>query len=178
MEAKVLLHDKTFSPFITEEAIQQGVKELAAKINSDYAGLNPLIIGVLSGSYMLMSDLTKQLAMPCEIGFVRVSSYQGTQSEGQIKNVIGLNTSVEGRHVLLVEDIVDTGLTAKYLLEMLDKQRPVSVKLLTLLHKPEAQKVNVKPDYIGFEIENKFVVGYGLDYNEQGRNLKAIYAED
>ena len=178
MEAKLVLHDKTFSSFITEEAILQRVKELADSVNRDYDGLNPLLVGVLNGAYMLVSDLSKHINIPCEVGFMKVASYEGTESTGKLTMVFELALSVKGRHVLLIEDIVDTGLTAKYLLENINKQEPTSVKLLALLQKPDALKVPVKADYIGFEIPNKFVVGYGLDYNEQGRNLSAIYSLD
>lgn len=160
---------------ITAEKIQQRVKEIASEINLQYDGKKPLFLGVLNGAFLFMADLFKNVNLECEISFIKVSSYSGTASSGNVKNLIGLNENISGRHVIVVEDIVDTGDTMKYLLDELKKQNPSSVKLATILFKPEALKQDVKPDYVGFKIPPAFVVGYGLDYDGLGRNLNDIY---
>jgi len=171
----VKLNDKEFVTMITAEKIQQRVKEIASEINLQYDGKKPLFLGVLNGAFLFMADLFKNVNLECEISFIKVSSYSGTASSGNVKNLIGLNENISGRHVIVVEDIVDTGDTMKYLLDELKKQNPSSVKLATILFKPEALKQDVKPDYVGFKIPPAFVVGYGLDYDGLGRNLNDIY---
>lgn len=173
--ADVLIHDKTFTPFITADRIQARVAELGAAINRDYEGRKPLLIGVLNGSVIFMADLLRHIHTACEIGFIRVSSYRGTASSGSVRSLMGLNESIEGRDVIIVEDIIDTGDTAIYLIEELKKKNPASLRFATILFKPDALRQPVKPDYVGFEIPSAFVVGYGLDYDGLGRNLADIY---
>ncbi|PLK42339.1 hypoxanthine phosphoribosyltransferase [Emticicia sp. TH156] len=169
------IKDKNFVPFIESETLQTRIKALAHQINKDYEGKNPLLIGVLNGSFMFVSDLFKSIEIDCEITFIRVASYQKTESTGQVKQILGLTEDVKYRHVIIVEDIVDTGLTMHEVLAQLAALKPASLKIMSLLLKPDALKVPLKVDYTGFEIENKFVVGFGLDYDGQGRNLDAIY---
>jgi hypoxanthine phosphoribosyltransferase len=171
----VKIKDKEFISMISAEKIQARVKEIASEINSEYHGKQPLFLGVLNGAFLFMADLFKNIDLQCEITFIKVTSYLGTASSGQVKNLIGLNENISGRDVIVVEDIVDTGDTMKYLLDELKKQNPASVKLATILFKPEALRQDVKPDYVGFEIPSAFVVGYGLDYDGLGRNLNDIY---
>lgn len=171
----VTVHDKIFTTFISAEKIQTRVAELGAAIDQDYRGKNPLLIGVLNGSVIFMADLLRHIKTPCEIGFIRVSSYQGTSSTGKVKNVMGLDDNITGREVIIVEDIIDTGDTAVYLIEEIKKKNPASIRFATILLKPEALRQPVKCDYVGFEIPPAFVVGYGLDYDGFGRNLADIY---
>lgn len=173
--ADVQVHDKIFTPFITATQIQQRVAEMGALINTEYSGKKPLLIGVLNGSVIFMADLLRHIHSACEIGFIRVSSYQGTSSSGAVKNVMGLNDDLTGRDVIIVEDIIDTGDTAVYLYEEIRKKNPASLKFATILFKPAALKHDLRPDYVGFEIPPAFVVGYGLDYDGLGRNLADIY---
>ncbi len=171
----ITVHDKTFTSFITAEQIQKRVAELGAAIDRDYAGKKPLLIGVLNGSVIFMADLLRHIKSACEIGFIRVSSYHGTESSGKVKNIMGINDDIKGRDVIIVEDIVDTGDTAVYLIDEINKKGPASIRFATVLFKPSALRHPVKPDYIGFEIPPAFVVGYGLDYDGLGRNLADIY---
>ncbi|HKR05548.1 MAG TPA: hypoxanthine phosphoribosyltransferase [Bacteroidia bacterium] len=171
----IKLKDKEFTVMIASEKIQLRVKDIASEINTQYHGKQPLFLGVLNGAFLFMADLFKNINLQCEISFIKVTSYVGTASSGQLKNLIGLNENVSGRDIIVVEDIVDTGDTMKYLLDELKKQNPASVKLATILFKPEALRQDVKPDYVGFEIPPAFVVGYGLDYDGLGRNLNDIY---
>lgn len=172
------IKDKNFVLFIESEKLQARIKALAEQINKDYAGKNPLLIGVLNGSFMFIADLFKSIEIECEITFIRVSSYQHTQSSGNVKEILGLNEDIKNRHVVIVEDIVDTGLTMQEVLGQLASKKPASIKIMTMLYKPDALKVPLKIDYAGFEIENKFVIGFGLDYDGLGRNLDAIYVLD
>ncbi len=182
----IKLKDKEFVVMIQAEEIQSRVKAIANEINLQYKGKQPLFLGVLNGAFLFMADLFKNINLLCEISFIRVASYSGTSSTGEVKNLIGLKEDIAGRHVIVVEDIagrhvivvediVDTGDTMKYLLDELKKQNPASVKLATILFKPAALKQDVKPDYVGFEIPPAFVVGYGLDYDGLGRNFNDIY---
>lgn len=155
--------------------IQQRVKEIAASINQEYAGKRPLFIAILNGSFMFASDLFKQLTVEAELCFIKLSSYKGMQTSGRVITTIGLDDDLFGRDVIIVEDIVDTGKTLHNFLPRLIHQQPKSLKMVTLLHKPEATEFPLALDYIGFSIPNKFVVGYGLDYDGLGRNLKEIY---
>lgn len=171
----IKIKDKTFRPFISESEIQARVKAVADKINHDMAGKNPLLLAVLNGSFIFAADLMRYLTIPCEISFVKLASYQGTVSTGKIKEVIGINENLKGRTVVIVEDIVDTGATMKRMLETLGTREPESLHICTLLVKPGKLKVNLNIEYAAMEIPNDFIVGYGLDYDQQGRNLPAIY---
>lgn len=168
------IKDKTFVPFITADAIQARIQEMASKINADYADRRPLIVGVLNGAVLFTADLLKNLDIPCEITFIRVASYAATESTGHLKQILGLNEAIEGRHLIVVEDIVDTGLTIADVCDQLRAQNPASIAIATLLYKPSALKKDITLDYVGFEIENRFVLGYGLDYDGLGRNTKDI----
>jgi hypoxanthine phosphoribosyltransferase len=171
----IKIKDKNFRVMIGSSEIAQRVKSIASSINREYESKNPLFIGVLNGAFLFLADLFKEITISCEIGFIRVASYQGMQSTGAVKNVIGLPENLSGRHIIVVEDIVDTGETAMYLMQEIRKQNPASVKLATLLFKPACLKKDIKPDIVGFEIEPAFVIGYGLDYDGLGRNLNDIY---
>ncbi|MBN8688091.1 MAG: hypoxanthine phosphoribosyltransferase [Chitinophagales bacterium] len=171
----IKVHDKTFDIYLSEETIQQRVKELAAQINTDYAGKRPLFIAILNGSFMFAADLFKQLTVEAEICFIKLASYKGMKSSGNVVTSIGLEDDLFGKDVIIVEDIVDTGKTLHNFLPKLGHQQPRSLKIATLLHKSEATVFPLHPDYVGFDIPNKFVVGYGLDYDGLGRNLKEIY---
>lgn len=171
----VTIGDLAFEIFLTDEEILQETASLGKQLSADYAGKDLVFIAVLNGAFMFASDLMKNVSIPAEISFVKVSSYTGLTNSEEIKELIGLNTNIQGKHVVLIEDIVDTGNTIDKLLVSLEKENPLSVKVCTLLYKPEAFKGINKPDYVGFSIPNAFVLGYGLDYNELGRNLNAIY---
>jgi hypoxanthine phosphoribosyltransferase len=171
----IKLHDKTFDTYLSEETIQQKVQEIAAAINRDYEGKKPLFIAILNGSFMFASDLFKHLAIDAEICFIKLASYKGMKSTGNIITAIGLDQDLYGRDVIIIEDIVDTGKTLNVFLPQLHHQQPRSFKIAALLHKPEATQYPLTIDYTGFRIPNKFVVGYGLDYDGLGRNLKEIY---
>ena len=160
---------------ISAEDIKKRVKELGARINKEMEGKNPLFLAVLNGSFVFAADLYREITIPSEITFVKLASYAGTVTTGIVSEVIGLNVDLTGRDVIIVEDIVDTGLTMKQMLETLSLQNPASVKICTLLTKPDKLQVPLTLDYVAFEIPNLFVVGYGLDYDQQGRNLKDIY---
>jgi hypoxanthine phosphoribosyltransferase len=170
----VRIHDKVFEPLLSPERIRARVQELAGQIAADYADKTPLLLPVLNGAFVFAADLFRQLGIPSEISFVKLSSYNGL-SGGPSKKLIGLNENIGGRHVLVVEDIVDTGDTMKALYEELGRQGPASLRMATLLFKPSALRHDLKPDYAGFEIGPEFVVGYGLDYNGRGRDLPGIY---
>ena len=167
--------DKTFEVFIEREEIQKEVDSLATQINLDFQNEDVVFIAVLNGSFMFASDMMKSVTLPSEISFIKMSSYQGTESTGRVDELIGLNNDLKGKTVVILEDIVDTGITIDKIISLLSSEDPKAVKVCTLLYKPEAFKGNHKPEYVGFSIPNAFVVGYGLDYNEKGRNLDAIY---
>lgn len=169
------IHDKTFEIYLRNEEIQEKIDAMAAVLNTEYAGKDVVFIAVLNGAFMFASDLMKRITLPCEITFVKVSSYQGMNSTGRVDEVIGLTTSIKDRHVVLLEDIVDTGITMNKLFTLLSVEHPASIKIATLLYKPEAFRGKHAPDFTGFSIPNFFVVGYGLDYNEHGRNTEHIY---
>lgn len=175
MKDEVQLHDKVFVPYLQESKIAEAVKAVAAKINADYRGKNPLFLVVLNGAFLFAADLLRGIDVDCEVSFVKFSSYEGTSSTGKIKELIGLNENLEGRDVIIVEDIVDTGTTIVQMMEDLAKRKTSSVRIASLLFKPEAYKKDIKIDYVGMEIPNAFIVGYGLDYDGRGRNLKDIY---
>jgi hypoxanthine phosphoribosyltransferase len=169
------VHDKSFEIYLSEETILHRVKELAADITKDYAGKRPLFIAILNGSFMFASDLFKHLNIEAELCFIKLASYKGMKSSGNVVTSIGLEDDLFGKEVVIVEDIVDTGKTLHNFLPKLLHQQPKSLKIVTLLHKPEATEYPLQLDYVGFSIPNKFVVGYGLDYDGLGRNLKEIY---
>ena len=171
----VTIRDKTFGISIDSEKIQKRVNELSQQISKDMNGQKPLFVCVLNGSFMFAADLFKNITTEAEIAFIRVSSYEGTASTGVVKNVIGINADLKGRTVVIVEDIVDTGDTAVYLLEELKKQNPGKILFASLLLKPLALRQKINIDYLGFEVPNDFLVGYGLDYDGLGRNLPDIY---
>lgn len=173
--APVTLHDKTFDTYLSEQTIQEAIKVLAEKINADYQGKTPLFIAILNGAFMFASDLFKQLTIDVEISFIKLASYKGMKSSGTVVTAIGLDQDLHGRDIIIIEDIVDTGKTLYEFLPKIHHHQPASLKIATLLHKPEATKYDLTLDYVGFEIPNKFVVGYGLDYDGLGRNLKEIY---
>ena len=171
----VKLHDKTFAPFISEAELDEIVSKLAKKINKDYKGKKPLLLGVLNGSFMFISDLMKKLTIECELSFIKLSSYSGTKSQGVVEEVIGLSTSLKNKDVIVLEDIIDTGNTIGKLFEILKKEETRSLSIGTLLLKPDVFKDKFPVDYVGKEIPDAFVVGYGLDYDQLGRNLKEVY---
>jgi hypoxanthine phosphoribosyltransferase len=171
----VKLHDKNFTPYIQADAIHENVKRIAEGLTTEVKKSFPLFIVVLNGSFIFAADLVKLLKFPCEISFVKLASYQGTSSTGQVSELIGLTESIENRTVVIVEDIVDTGNTLEKLYALLKEKNAKEIKIVTLLFKPEAYKKDLKLDYIGINISNEFVVGYGLDYDGLGRNLKDIY---
>lgn len=175
MSDKIKIHDKYFSILIEEQAILDKVKELANTITQDYNEKPLLIISILNGSFIFGADLIRNLPLQTEIEFIKVASYEGTSSTGQVKNMIGLNKSVSGKNILILEDIIESGNTIAYLLEDLKKQNIDSIEVVTLLFKPLSLKHEIDIKYVGFEIEDDFVVGYGLDYDGLGRNLKGIY---
>ncbi|KEQ31820.1 hypoxanthine phosphoribosyltransferase [Pedobacter antarcticus] len=168
--------DRSFEILIENETINKKTRLLGIQLNVDYEGRCPIFIGVLNGSFLFMADLVKEMEIQCEVGFIRVSSYQGTGSTGTVKEILGLSDQLKGRDIILVEDIVDTGFTLKTILEKVYEQQPASVQVCTLLYKPDALIYPLEElKYIGFEIPNEFVVGYGLDYDGLGRNLTSIY---
>jgi len=172
---QIQVFDKTFEPYITATQINEQIKKIAAQLNIDYAGKRPLFIAILNGSFMFASDLFKELTIDAEICFIKLASYKGTKSTGNVITSIGLDIPLTDRHVIIVEDIVDTGKTLHAFLPQLINQQPVTLKIAALLHKPEALQFPVTIDYLGFEVPNKFLLGYGLDYDGLGRNLKEIY---
>lgn len=174
----IQVHDKFFIPFLSHDSIQQKIKETAHQISLDYAGKRPLLISILNGSFMFTADLFKHLNIEAEICFIKLASYKGTRSSGQVITAIGLDTDIKDRHVIITEDIIDTGKTLHHFLPQIYNQQPASLKIAVLLHKPEATIFHVPIDYCCFSIPNKFVVGYGLDYNGLGRNLASIYQLD
>lgn len=171
----IKLHDKTFEIYIEEAIIQEKVKSLAEQLSLDYKDKNPLFIAILNGSFMFAADLFKHLNINAEICFIKLASYKGVRSTGHVTTAIGLDHDIFNRHVIIIEDIVDTGKTLGFFIPKLYHQQPASLKIAALLHKPEATQHPLDIDYIGFSIPNKFVVGYGLDYDGLGRNLKEIY---
>ena len=167
--------DKKFQPYLKAEAIHEQIGKLAAQINQDYAGKRPLFIAILNGSFMFAADLFKELTIDAEICFIKLASYKGTRSTGNVITSIGLDEPLKGRHVVIVEDIVDTGKTLHEFLPQLLNQQPASLKIAALLHKPAALVFPLTIDYLGFSVPDKFLLGYGLDYDGLGRNLKEIY---
>lgn len=171
----VIVKDKTFRPFLAAEEIQKRVAEVGARISKDLEGKNPLFLAILNGSYVFAADLLRHITTPCEISFIRVSSYSGMESTGKLTEVIGLKENIEGRTVVIVEDIIDSGFTMEGLVNSLKAKNPADLRICTLLTKPGNMKVELDIPYCAFEIPNDFIVGYGLDYDGYGRNLPAIY---
>ncbi len=173
--SNIQIKDKQFALSIPEEDIQKAVKQVGEEINRDLAGTNPLFICVLNGAFMFASDLMKIINIPCEITFIKLSSYEGLYTSGTVKEIIGLNESVVGRNVVVVEDIVDTGLTMERILNSLRAKGASNIHIATFLQKPDALQRDIEVDYVAMKIPNDFIVGYGLDYDGYGRNLKDIY---
>ena len=176
MEDIITLHDKKFRIMIPAEKIDAAVSAVAARINADYADKQtPLFVGVLNGSFMFMSDLIKKIEFQNELSFVKLASYEGTTSTGEVKSLIGLTTPIEGRHVIIVEDIVDTGESIDHMIGELERHHPASIAVCTLFFKPGSYRKQRPIKYRAMEIGNEFIVGYGLDYDQLGRSLKDIY---
>ena len=173
--ASIQLHGKTFDTYLSEAEIQQQVKRIAGELNRDYKDRHPLFIAILNGSFMFAADLFKYLAIEAEISFIKLASYKGMKSSGNVITAIGLELDLFNREVVIVEDIVDTGKTLHQFLPKMQHQQPKSLKIASLLHKPAALQYPLEIDYLGFSIPDKFVVGYGLDYEGLGRNYKDIY---
>jgi len=175
MMSTIRIHDKTFEIYLSETAIQERVKNIADSINEEYKDKKPLFIAILNGSFMFAADLFKYLTINSEISFIKLASYRGMKSTGNVITSIGLDADLFGKDVIIIEDIVDTGKTLYNFLPKLRDHHPSSLKIAALLHKPEATRFPLNLDYVGFSIPDKFVVGYGLDYDGLGRNLKEIY---
>lgn len=167
--------DKEFEPYLSEEIIQSKISELAVELNKEYAGKRPIFLSILNGSFLFTADLFKQITIEAEVCFIKLASYKGTTSSGNVITAIGLDANVSGRDIIILEDIIDTGKTLHHFLPQLESSHPASIKIAVLLNKTEALAYPVKVDYACFDIPNKFVVGYGLDYDGYGRNTKAIY---
>lgn len=179
MERVIKLHDREFRVMIPAAKIEAAVARVAAKINADYnADDRPILLGVLNGSFIFLADLARKIEFPCEVSFVKLASYDGLSSTGSVKELIGLNNSLDGRHVIVVEDIVDSGRSIAYILETLRAKNTASVRVATLFMKPDAYKEKEAIDYVAMEIGNEFIVGYGLDYDQLGRELKDIYVTE
>lgn len=173
---KIQVEDKEFELFLENDNLNKRIRLLGIQMNVDYEGRFPLFIGVLNGSFLFMADLIKEIDVPCEITFIRVASYEGAESTGMVKELIGLPQNIKDRDIIVVEDIVDTGLTLSHILKTIKEKNPASIKVCSLLVKPSSLKFEIEElEYVGFEIPNEFVVGYGLDYNGLGRNLTDIY---
>ncbi|MCG8374790.1 MAG: hypoxanthine phosphoribosyltransferase [Balneolales bacterium] len=165
-----------FKIFITKEQIDARLSLLGEELDRDYEGKNPIFIGVLNGSFIFLADLMRNVSIPCEVDFMKLSSYGDEKvSSGNVTELKHIDAKIKDRHIILVEDIIDTGLSMNYMLKKMDELEPASVKVVTLLHKKEATRHDVTIDYVGFEIPTKFVLGYGLDYAQEGRNLAQIY---
>ncbi len=172
----VKIKDKMFETSISAEEIAKRVKELGQQLSKDFEGKNPLFLAVLNGSFIFAADLMREITIPCEISFVKLASYQGTTSTGKIQEVIGINEDLSGRTIVIVEDIVESGLTMKRMIETLGTRNPASVHICTLFVKREKLQVDLDIEYSAFSIPNAFIVGYGLDYDQQGRQLKEVYS--
>lgn len=167
--------DKQFELFLTSEAIQTRLKEMCTQINADYADKKPVFLGILNGVFRVAADVFNYVDVECEVSFVKLKSYVGTESSGELTTMLGLDVDLKGRHVVLLEDIVDTGRTLYKFLPELEKMKPASVAILTLLNKPDAMEHEIPMKYIGFKVPNNFLIGYGLDYDGWGRQHNAIY---
>ena len=170
--------NKEFKPYISSEEIDQRVTEVAAKLNQDFAGEDVVFLGILNGCFIFASDLIRKLNLNCQISFIKLASYEGTESSGEVKQLIGLNDSIKGRTVVIIEDIVDSGLTLETIIEIIRPLDPKEIKIATMFLKPGAYNKNIPVDYVGMEIPNDFIIGYGLDYEGYGRNYKDLYTLD
>ncbi|QNH61455.1 hypoxanthine phosphoribosyltransferase [Hymenobacter sediminicola] len=171
----ISLHGKQFEPYLSAQQLSASIQQLADRLNHEYAGKQPILVAVLNGSFMFAADLMKGLSIPCEITFIRVASYQGTSSTGTVQEVLGLTEELQGRHVIIVEDIVDTGHTMRMLLDNLSANQPASLEVATLFLKPECLQHELPIRYVGLSIPNDFIVGYGLDFDGLGRNYPDVY---
>jgi len=187
MEVTFLVHDdqtvtirgERFRKYLTAETLRSRTEELGEQISKDYAGKKPILIGVLNGAFIFLADLMRCINIDCEVDFLKLSSYGAQKiSSGEVKELKHIDADITGKHIIVVEDIVDTGLSMEFILAKLSADNPASIKVATLLHKFEATKVEVPLDYVGFRIKNHFVLGYGLDYGQVGRNLADIYILD
>ena len=178
MEKKIKLQDKVFKVMIPAEEIDKAVERVAEKLNERYEGHTPVFLGVLSGSFLFLSDLVRKTTFDSQLAFVKISSYEGTESTGNVKQQFGVDFDIEGRDIIIVEDIVETGHSMNYLLDHLRRKSPASISICTLFFKPEKFLYEYPIDYTALSIGNEFIVGYGLDYNQLGRNLKDIYVID
>ena len=175
MSEKVQIRDLSFVPLFSAEQVQARVRELGAALTQEHKGNNPLFISILSGAFVFASDLIRAFDGHCEIGFVKLASYAGTRSTGDVQTIMGLEKDLRGRHVVVVEDIIDSGRTLHFFLDHLRQQGPASLSTVACLRKPDAAEFVVPVEHVGFDIENRFVVGYGLDYDGWGRNLSGIF---
>ncbi|MBR3702194.1 MAG: hypoxanthine phosphoribosyltransferase [Alistipes sp.] len=176
--SRIKLHDKWFKVMISAEEIDAAVERVAEQLNVRYEGHTPVFLGVLSGSFLFLSDLVRKTTFNSQLAFVKITSYEGTESTGEVKQQLGIDFDIEGRDIIIVEDIVETGHSMNYLLDYLRKRKPASISICTLFFKPEKFLYEYKIDYTALSIGNEFIVGYGLDYNQLGRNLKEIYVVD
>jgi len=172
---RIKVIDKYFEPFIGSDKIKEIVEKMAIQLNNDLKNKDVIFLGILNGSFMFASDLYKQIDLPSQISFLKLASYQGTSTSGNVKRLIGINEDLIGKTVVVLEDIVDTGITIENIIKQLKGYEPADIRIATFLFKPDALKVKVKLDYVGLEIPNDFIIGYGLDYNGFGRNLADIY---
>ena len=172
------MHDKWFKVMIPAQEIDAAVERVAKQLDERYAGRTPIFLGVLSGSFLFLSDLVRKVSFDCQLAFVKISSYNGTQSTGNVTQQLGIDFDIEGRDIIIVEDIVETGHSMNYLLDYLKDKNPASISICTLFFKPEKFLYEYEIDYTALSIGNEFIVGYGLDYNQLGRNLKDIYVVD
>jgi hypoxanthine phosphoribosyltransferase len=172
---QVTIEDKTFGIYIQDKEIQQAIQTIANEMNVLYADKKPIFISVLNGAFMFTADLLKKIDFPCELSFIKLSSYSGTSSTGIVKEIVGLQEEIDGRDVIVIEDIIDTGITMQKIISQLELKNPASIRIATLLLKPDSVKVPINPDFVCFSIPDKFVVGFGLDLNGIGRNLPDIY---
>ena len=175
LKIMIQLHDKQFVPFISATEIEFAIAKMVSQVEADFADETPVFVGVLNGAFMVVADFMKQYKKPCEVSFIKMASYEGTTSTNEVKQLIGVNQDLTGRSVIVIEDIVDTGNTLVELKELFKKQNVKHFKIATLFFKPEAYKKDIKIDYVGIRIPNKFIVGYGLDYDGLGRNLPEVY---
>jgi hypoxanthine phosphoribosyltransferase len=175
MKPTIQVHDKHFEVLIAQHILEERIANIAQSLNEDFAGKKPIFLAILNGSFMFAAQLMKSIRLDCQITFLRVSSYQATESTGKVLQILGLNESLAGRDVIVVEDIIDTGLTMIEIKKQLLGQVPASLSIVTLFQKPEALQQPIEIQHVGFELENKFVLGYGLDYDELGRNLADLY---
>lgn len=173
--SEVIIDNKEFTPYIDKKAVAEAVQKLSDKINKEYHGKSIFFLGVLNGAFMFCADLMKEIKVECEISFIKVASYKGTSTTGSVHELIGLVSDLKNKHVIILEDIVDTGLTLDKVYSMIDHDHPASLEVAALLYKPSKFEGNHPPKYVGIEIPDEFVIGYGLDYDGKGRNIPEIY---